>query len=209
MRWGRYLLLSAVLLLAALSSVWAWPSAGSVGKESSATPPAVQQDIAAEAETDTSGQSTGLASTEPQMPSEAPSQEMELIAMLEKDPDALRASLRESLGDRAYARAEPYIDIMIAEYEEACDRHDALAEEYNALASDHTKMINDSFDRDVDFLIAPEAVYDITDNTWGAGLSIAASWKNLAFTAGAEKMFGEGIGWDEGYRVRLGVGILL
>ena len=231
-RWAKSLLLSAALLLAVLSSVSAWPSLRSADEDASAMPQAVQsvtlseitataaaetqEQISAEQEpeavtsADTSLQSTAQASTGQQVPPRTLSQEeAEALQLLAENPDALRALLKESLGDRAYERIEPYIDIMISEYNDACNRHDALAAEYNALAADHTDLLDDALDRDVDFMIVPEAVYDIGTNTWGAGATLGVSWKNLMITAGAEKMLGTDIGWNEGYRVRFGVGISL
>ena len=228
-RWAKTVLLSAALLLAALSSVSAWPSLRSSGKEDSVTlpgvQPATQQEEAASEGTqeqtsavqepeavttaDTSPLSIAQASTEPQRPSATSPEAAEAMKLLEENPDALRALLRGSLGDRAYERIEPYIDIMISEYNEACNRHDALAAEYNALAADNTLLVNERLGQDVDVMIVPEAVYDISGRNWGAGLSLGVSWKNLMLTAGAEKIFGEGIGWEDGYRVRLGAGISL
>ena len=205
-RWAKHLLLSAVLSLAVLSSAWAWPSARTSAPVAEAAYQEPQEGLQAEAAQEESLPSTEEASTGPQTPSGNPSETAP--AAIAGDPAKIRDSLRGSLGDRAYERIEAYLDILIAEYEDACDRYDELAAEYDALAADHAALINDSFDRDVDFLIAPEAVYDITDNQWGVGLTLAASWKNLMVTAGAEKMLGDRLGWDEGYRVRLGVGYL-
>lgn len=229
-RWAKHLLLSAALLLVALSSVSAWPSLRSADEDTLAMPPAVQsvtlsaitesvgtqEQTSAEQEPEavtsaaTSLPSTAPASTEQQeQPKTLSPEEAEALRLLAEDPDTLRLLLKESLGDRAYERIEPYIDIMISEYNDACNRHDALAAEYNALAVDHTEMLNDALDRDVDFIIVPEAIYDISTNQWGAGATLGISWKNLMFTAGAEKLLGMDTAWDEGYRVRLGVGISL
>lgn len=227
--WGKSLLLSAALLLVALSSVSAWPSLRSPEKEASemslavqsvtlqaeaeseATP--VQISVGQEQEAETAGatsvQSTAPASTEQQEQSVISQEEAEMLKLLAENPDGVRALLKDSLGGKAYEKIAPYIDIMISEYNDACNRHDALAAEYNALASEHAALIDDSLDRDVDFIIAPEALYDITANQWGVGASLGISWKNLILTAGAEKMLGGGLGWDEGYRVRLGAGISL
>ena len=147
--------------------------------------------------------------TDRQLSAGAAEKEKEALAILAENPEDLKALLKESLGDRAYTRIEPYIDIMISEYNDACNRHDALAAEYNALAEDNTRLVNDALDRDVDFIIVPEAFYDISANQWGAGATLGISWKNLMITAGAEKTLGMDTPWDEGYRVRLGVGISL
>ena len=179
--------------------------------ESAGTPALISQEAAQAqaASAAMSAPSTAPASTLPQEPSAISAEEAEILAMLSEDPDALRASLRGLLGDRVYDRIAPYIDIMISEYNDACNRHDALAAEYNALAADTADLINDGLDRDVDLVIVPEAFYDIDSNRWGAGATVGVSWKNLMFTAGAEKVLGMDTAWDEGYRVRLGVGISL
>lgn len=227
-RWEKSLLISAALLLAALSSVSAWPSLRTDAKAESVQLPAeleatyqavsveTQEQISAEQEPEavtsaaTSPLSTVPASIEQQEQSAPLSEkEKEALAILAENPESLKALLRESLGDRAYTRIEPYIDIMISEYNDACNRHDALAAEYNALAEDNAKLVNDALDRDVDFIIVPEAFYDISANQWGAGATLGISWKNLMITAGAEKTLGMDTPWDEGYRVRLGVGISL
>lgn len=227
-RWEKSLLISVALLLAALSSVSAWPSLRTDAKAESVQLPAeleatyqavsveTQEQISAEQEpeavtsADTSPLSTVPASIEQQEQSAPLSEkEKEALAILAENPESLKALLRESLGDRAYTRIEPYIDIMISEYNDACNRHDALAAEYNALAEDNAKLVNDALDRDVDFIIVPEAFYDISTNQWGAGATLGISWKNLMITAGAEKTLGMDTPWDEGYRVRLGVGISL
>lgn len=166
-------------MLAALSSVSAWPSLRSADEDTLAMPPAVQsvtlsaitesvgtqEQTSAEQEPEavtsaaTSLPSTAPASTEQQeQPKTLSPEEAEALRLLAEDPDTLRLLLKESLGDRAYERIEPYIDIMISEYNDACNRHDALAAEYNALAADHTEMLNDALDRDVDFIIVPEAI---------------------------------------------------
>ena len=229
-RWEKSLLISVALLLAALSSVSAWPSLRTDGKAESVQLPAeleatyqaeavsaeTQEQISAEQEPEavtsvaTSLLSTVPASTEQQEQSEPLSEkEKEALAILAENPESLKALLKESLGDRAYTRIEPYIDIMISEYNDACNRHDALAAEYNALAEDNAKLVDDALDRDVDFILVPEAFYDISANQWGAGATLGISWKNLMITAGAEKALGMDTPWDEGYRVRFGVGISL
>ena len=229
MKWGKTLLLSAVLFAAVLSSVSAWPSLNTSGKESSAIPqgvqsvtlPAITENVGTPGQTSVETEPDPVTSAATSLPSTVPAsiaqhqqselstEEAEILALLADHPEELRALLKDSLGDRAYERIEPYVDIMISEYNDACNRHDALAAEYNALASDHTELLNDALDRDVDFILVPEAVYDITTNEWGVGGTLGVSWKNLMLTAGAEKMLGENISWDKGYRVRFGVGISL
>ena len=217
-------------MLVALSSVSAWPSLTSGREEVSALPQAEPEVMLPETEdseetqeltsavqepeaattADMSVPSIDPASTEPQKPSNGkPELGAEITAMMEDDPDALEALLRGSLGDRAYERIEPYIDIMISEYNDACNRHDALAAEYNALAEDNTKLVNDSIGRSVDVILVPEAVYDITEKDWGVGATLGISWKNLMLTAGVEKMIDDNFLSADGFRVRAGLGISL
>ena len=228
--WEKSLLLSVALLLVALSSVSAWPSLPSAKEETSALLPAepeatpveeaekgatqeltsAVQEPEAVTTADMSAPSIDPASTEPQKPSDGkPELGAEITAMMADDPDALEALLRGSLGDRAYERIEPYIDIMISEYNDACNRHDALAAEYTALAADNTKLVNDAIGRDVDVILVPEAVYDITEKDWGVGATLGISWKNLMLTAGVEKMINDDFLSTDGFRVRAGLGISL
>lgn len=217
----------------ALSSVSAWPSIGSakavesLSQELQAEPEAMLPEAEDREETpelisavqepeavttaDMSAQSTVPASTVQQQPLEARSGlGMDVSAMMTNSPDELKALLRGSLGDRAYERIAPYIDIMISEYNDACNRHDALAAEYNALAADNTELINDAIGNDVDIILAPEVVYDISGNQWGIGAALGISWKNLMLTAGVEKMISDGSFLSQdGFRIRAGLGISL
>ena len=112
-RWAKHLLLSAALLLAALSSVSAWPLLRSVDEDALAMPPAVQsvtlsaitesagtqEQTSAEQEPEavtsaaTSLPSTAPASTEQQeQPKTLSPEKAEALRLLAEDPDTLRAT---------------------------------------------------------------------------------------------------------------------
>ena len=191
---------STVLLLAlsvlALSSAWAWPSA-TLAKETVVPPLQEGQSEAVAVEEGISQE--GKASI---LPTEAQS----------GISKGLEASLRDSLGDRTFERIKVELDAALeantvqkAEYDELYAEYQALLAEYNALARNHADILGGGFN----MTIVPEAVYDISSNSWGVGLGLGFHWSNLAVSLGAEKMFGDKFVSTEGFRVRAGVGIVL
>ena len=226
---GKKVLASVLaLLVLASASLWAWPSQ-LYGKESYQLSQAVpseelqrqkaEEDAGIQEQTsveaaqvpatseDTSAPSTEAASTELQrLYSNLSEEEQAAVLLLKENPAALEALLRELQGDRAYEKIAPYVDIMISEYNDVCNRHDALTAEYNALAKEHADVV-DGLPGQLRFTLIPEVSYDFTKDEWGLGASIGLNWSHVAIMAGVEKALNRNFFTTEGWKVRAGVGL--
>ena len=224
---GKVLVSLLALLVLGSASLWAWPSQLYGREEVSQPSPVVlsevlqqekeseairepisaEAELAAETSEATSAPSTEAASTEPQEQfANLSEEERAAVLLLKENPDALEALLRDLQGDRAYEKIAPYIDIMISEYNDACNRHDALTAEYNALAKEHADTVA-GLPGQLRFTLIPEVSYDITKDEWGIGASLGLNWSHVALMAGFEKAINKNFFTTEGFKVRAGVGL--
>ena len=200
-KWQKRIVFSAALLLLVLSSVWAWPSqlyGKSKGSQAQEPPASVKLEA-------------GGAMNGP-----APHSTMQQTTSDEELRIAGKSS-GEQLGEASAGETdllEAQLDIidasaqtMVDEYNELMSERDRLADENGELSEDLAEAYGRS---DWHALLIPEAAYDIGSNTWGIGLSMGASWRNLLVMAGIEKEINKDFFTDpEGLQVRFGVGIIL